>query len=446
MNQAKPEIPSVLLVDDGELRQMRSLIQEVGAAVTVEREMALTPANVAGHGVVVTTARTALHGRAPFEGMEPEDRPIWIVFHNQDFRPMRENLRAAGVDFLVNPNVDAETLRLLFLRVVHCGSDRRGTQRVPVGSELNCTIEGERLAVALLDFGTASGRIVAPGRIVPGSELVLELPPGICGSTAVRLAGRVERARVRPGRRGIETVAGVRFDDSYGRHGRALQAIESGRAVGVPVTPLHEDAYRVSVEGASEPVEEAEEETTTETLQTGAIAASESFARETPTAGTGEDAGEESIEALIGDLLEEIDPTSRPLAAGASKERRLLPRGEFQRRIQALQGRALDVMIGRDLSMGGLRIEPREDLSVGDILELAIPGPAREEPLIVRATVVRDGGEHGLGLAFDELPESDRRRLERLTLNLPGVNSLDSWGADADAVLLMRESGRDTQV
>ncbi len=46
--------------------------------------------------------------------------------------------------------------------------------------------------------------------------------------------------------------------------------------------------------------------------------------------------------------------------------------------------------MGRDLSMGGMRIEPHPGLEMGKTLRLAIYGAPREEPFIVRARVVRN--------------------------------------------------------
>jgi hypothetical protein len=82
------------------------------------------------------------------------------------------------------------------------------------------------------------------------------------------------------------------------------------------------------------------------------------------------------------------------------------------------------VLLGRDLSLGGMRVEASPGVGVGDALRLALYAAPREEPLVVRARVVRDDGADGLALAFEEVAPRDAGRLESVVAKLPAVEAL----------------------
>jgi hypothetical protein len=82
------------------------------------------------------------------------------------------------------------------------------------------------------------------------------------------------------------------------------------------------------------------------------------------------------------------------------------------------------VLIGRDLSAGGMRVDRQKDLDVGSRLRIALYDPAREAPVVVMATVLRDDGEHGLALRFDDLAPEIAQHLEQLVAALPPVERL----------------------
>jgi hypothetical protein len=109
-------------------------------------------------------------------------------------------------------------------------------------------------------------------------------------------------------------------------------------------------------------------------------------------------------------------------AAGA--ERRRSPRGVYSRRVPAFGERAMRVLVARDLSVGGLRVERLGGLSLGDRLHLAIYGRAGEDPTLVWATVARDDGPEGIALVFDEVPPQTAERIEKVLVDLPAVESL----------------------
>jgi hypothetical protein len=93
-----------------------------------------------------------------------------------------------------------------------------------------------------------------------------------------------------------------------------------------------------------------------------------------------------------------------------------------------------------DISVGGMRIEPVEGLSLDAKLNLAIQLSAREEPVVVEATVVRDDGENGLALRFDWVSPESKRRIERLLETLPAIEALHAEARRQGTILAQRLS------
>jgi hypothetical protein len=80
---------------------------------------------------------------------------------------------------------------------------------------------------------------------------------------------------------------------------------------------------------------------------------------------------------------------------------------------------ATRVLMGRDISVGGMRVDPNPALSLDDELQIAIHVRAREEPLVVTARVTRDDHKRGLVLRFRDLSDGDRRHLQQMIGWLP---------------------------
>ena len=79
------------------------------------------------------------------------------------------------------------------------------------------------------------------------------------------------------------------------------------------------------------------------------------------------------------------------------------------------------MLMGRDLSRGGMRVDPNPLLAVGMKLQLAVHAETREMPLILNAVVDRDDGERGLVLRFCDLSAELSRYLDYVIHALPLV-------------------------
>jgi hypothetical protein len=124
----------------------------------------------------------------------------------------------------------------------------------------------------------------------------------------------------------------------------------------------------------------------------------------------------------------------RPAAASAA-DRRSSARRSFARRVIALaDDDAPHVLIGRDLSLGGMSVEPGIALAAGQRLKLALHVRAGEVPLVVQAEVVRADGA-GSGLRFDALSEASRTHLAKMLDALPGLAAPSSAAGEERRVL-----------
>jgi hypothetical protein len=126
-------------------------------------------------------------------------------------------------------------------------------------------------------------------------------------------------------------------------------------------------------------------------------------------------------------------PASPPAAAPA--DRRSGPRLAYERHVIALGVEAARVLLGCDISAGGMRIQPHPDVAVGDELRIALHVRAHEKPLTVNARVIRDDGERGLVLAFHDLDEAAEIYLRRMVNFLPILAVRDEAGTAAGVVV-----------
>jgi len=126
-------------------------------------------------------------------------------------------------------------------------------------------------------------------------------------------------------------------------------------------------------------------------------------------------------------------------------ERRREKRAVFQRELVALDVGTEEVrlsLIGRDLSIGGMRVEPNPELEVDDQLRLAFYDCEEGDPLLLHAVVTRIDGRLGSCLRFIGLEPDARARLARAIVALPSIESVEgtdpegAWAAIGQVELL----------
>jgi PilZ domain-containing protein len=87
----------------------------------------------------------------------------------------------------------------------------------------------------------------------------------------------------------------------------------------------------------------------------------------------------------------------------------------------ALDEQAARVLLGRELSLGGMRVDRDALLRVGQNVRLALHVTSLDAPLVVTARVHRDEGARGMVLRFHALSRDDTQHLRALLDTAPAV-------------------------
>jgi hypothetical protein len=142
-------------------------------------------------------------------------------------------------------------------------------------------------------------------------------------------------------------------------------------------------------------------------------------------------------------------PTAKPAPAEPKRSYTRAPRAAYEGEV-LMFGDEDTVLLGRDLSRGGMRVERHPALQVNDSVRLAIEGAPNDEQLLVHARVRRDDGDQGFALQFESFESGCEEHIATLVESLPAIETLSGQqtGAGQGIVLsrmipsLLRLSGK----
>ena len=378
--------PTALLIDDGELDDVDLLLGELTDRVRLRGDESPDPWPWPSRLLVATPERVL-----SLDPPAPGCAHTTIVVAEGDSKLLHGREQPIGFDYVVRRPVHPEALRLLFLRALFSGSEQRGEPRLPLGYRITW-ISGCRLARAtLLDISLRGCRLQAVRQPSPGSGITLHLPRDLVGGLGLVLRGEVVRGGPQdyspsPG----TPVFGVSFQPLKERPRHSLSQLLSELALGPAV--FREDS-----------------------------------------------ASEASIDDGANDAVTTVADPADPVSQGppvAAPLHRLHRRGAFRREVTALDERAervLHVLVGRDLSAGGLLVERHPALAVGSELRLAIYGDSASDPLVVKAQVVRDYGDRGFGVRFEGVDPARAQELETIVRSVPAIEAVLAGDGDPES-------------
>ena len=361
-----------LLIDEGELDDVYALLETLGADPVRHQ-------TVDTHGftgweepprVVVASARRALQlsvgPNVATQGI------VTIAIVDTASQTVCGMLRRQGFRYVVRRPVHREALRLLLLRALFRGRERREAPRLPFGCEIGVRWGLRRKPATLLELSRTGCRLLTRDWHEPGDAIGLRIPAAVTGNRPLALSGRVVRSERRRGVEPEQRVAlALRFD-RLGDAARArIEALIAAHAWGPPA---------LGREGA----------------------------RLHPPSGA---------------------PSGRRAGGQARRERRWAPRARHREEVLALDfdlQRVRHALLGVDLSRTGIRVEPHPELAVGDRVKLAIYDAACVAALILPAEVTRDDGAQGMWLRFEPLDAEAARELERILERAPQVETSTS--------------------
>jgi hypothetical protein len=404
----------VLLLDDGDLFRIERMLSDFDVELEHLRGDVIREDLEGSPDVVIATVKRilALEGSVDLAGLP--GKPVWIAVHSQDFLPLRVRLRKLGVHFLVQSSVGSEALRLLLAHAVYRGSEKREGLRLPVGTPVKYRDAAENtFAAELLDLARDGCSLLSDHAPQPGSALSVRLPSKLAGGEELSLPGQIVRVELHAG--SGQSLVTVPFDEIAADAVEPLDAIHEGKVIGTVVTRLGDDLS----------------EATASTTVPG---------RRAP-----EPARERAPE-----------PAPEPPAGpDLPPHERFNRRVVYTRKVTALLGGGEFGILGRDLSIAGMRSEPLPEFPVGTELELAIYGPSGAEPVLVQAVVSRDDGPLGtaepvlvqavvsrddgpLGTVFrfESMARGDGPRLESIIAGKPEIRWLSNGEEDEPVVVL----------
>jgi hypothetical protein len=416
----------ILLVDDGELEGVARVLE--GLELPYERlRGGQIPQEVAPpRDLLIVTPRRIERVR---RGSPPESapgRPLRIIAVDEDSPAMRRQLRRAGLHLLVRLPAEDEIWRLLVSRALYEGRERREDPRVTVGSPVEVESGGEVARDAasaarktiLIDLSNRGCRLRTTETVSIGDPVAFSIPTERAEESGspegLSLRGRVRRLVCEPGT--SERTLAVVFDNDLPEPTRTrLTALINRWASG----PGSTERVAEPTPGPAIPACQLPSlpDLTLDDETDPPVHAGNEVCVELQRAGDGSEAA---------DRRESHEGTNR----------RRHSRARFESAFLAEAPTGPVVMIGRDLSAGGMRIERIEEFQPGDRFRLALHGPGPGEPFVVEAEVVRDEGPEGFALAFRGLDRETAAALEKLVACLPDVESLeDGEAAGLGAIL-----------
>ncbi len=358
---------SVLILDDGELDRVQALIERMPIDWLRCAEPDSGVALELPTDLIISSGPRAM--RMP--ALAGAGQPLWVCIYDQDFLPLRERLRDLGVHYLVSGELAPHAFELFLRQLLNRGQERRSVRRIPLQCDVQLAVGRDRGGARMLELSRESCLISARRPLTAGQPVSLRLPAEHMGDEDLEVSGSVIRAN---GVAGGSITAVIEFDTSKPRAIAHLQDLLSGSVLGTQVTPLREEPSVVSASSDAE-----------------SWVTSHGF--------------------------EAVQPDC---------ERRGATRHSYDRRVEAIrwQGESEPhALLAKDLSLTGLCVATSSPLPLRSQLGLALYGRVREEPLFVRAEVVRRDGEE-VGLRFVALSPGQLSALERLLAAAPTVEDL----------------------
>lgn len=391
---------SILLVDDGELDEVANVLESEGLAYERMRGGHI-PVDVAPpRDLLIVTPRRVERVRRGSPSAATPGRPLRIIAVQEDSPAMRRRLRRAGLHLLVRLPANAEIWRLLIARALYQGSERREDERVAVGSRVAIDADPNqsdaKLATILVDLSNRGCRLQTRENFSVGDPIAFALlADHEVGNNdqPITLRGIVRRIAYEAGS-DVCTLAVV-FDPDMPEESRTrLTGLINRWASGPDSLGEARNTMAPAIPACQLP--------------------------SLPEL-TLDDETDPPVPARTKIRVQLADVAGKP-----EPERRSRPRGRYESSIVAEGQDGPVVLIGRDLSASGMRIERIDLLKLGDRIRVALHGPVPGEPFVVQAEITRDDGDDGFALVFDGLDSATARDLEKLVACLPDIESLDA--------------------
>ena len=187
------ECPHAVILDDGELDDVRLMLVELGVPYAD-----VAPAGGEPERAVPLLISTPARARAHVAGEDGCRIPphyLHIVIWVGDGPVAGEALDDIPCDFVVQRPIEPAVLRLLTQRAGYGGPERRRMLRVAIGAPIGLRVGGQRREALLAQLSVGGCGLVADDPPEEGSSVTIEFPPELTAPRELRLHGRVLSAR-----------------------------------------------------------------------------------------------------------------------------------------------------------------------------------------------------------------------------------------------------------
>jgi hypothetical protein len=368
-----PENCGTLLVHDGELTDLHVLLEELGTPFRERLGALEADDHDAPWDLIVGTPQRMLALPSRPAGASQER----IAICDQDSRTLRDSLRRAGIDFMIRRPVHPAALRGLLLHALYSGPEKRRLRRASIGAPVRYRTGWRQHSAILADLSLGGCRLLTQQSARDNKRIRVLLPADIAGGRGLTLKARVLRTGASAGQPPDTTVLIAKFEGLGARAQKKLSAILKAYASG----PARLDRATAAQVASPPPAPSAIERH-----------------RPAPPA---------PPTLTVSEILRR------------SRDRRRQTRHAIDPLVIQLEDEAARVLVGRDISVGGMRVDPDRRLAVGQTLQIAIHVSGMDAPLLVTSQVHRDDGPDGLALRFVELSRETEDGLARAIEELP---------------------------
>jgi len=351
--------------------------------------------------VLVVTAEVAMSDPIPVD----TDMLVGIALCGDISETMRSQIRQQGFRYLLRSHVHPEALRMLLRYAVYAERDRRGRVRHPVGCEVSWRVGWKRSRGRLLDISRGGCCLLVETPPKVGARIAIKIPAETVGGSALKLRGKVLRSTPNAAHSGNErTALGVILDDITPAARKVLADLCERWSESPPMLPSGERPHSEAVTIDSRVAETSGSK---------------------PRSEAGQAQPETSSKASSTDSA-----ASKISHASSYRAIRSTRRGVFEKEVVQVdeESRVVQALLGRDLSIHGIRVVRQLGLVPGNKLRIALFDTSQQEPLILNAEVARDDGGSGLFLRFVDPSPQTAARIEGIVSRLPAVESIDPHG------------------
>jgi hypothetical protein len=304
-------------------------------------------------------------------------------------RTVRQVLARSGCDVVIGRPLHPAVFRLLVTHALYTGPERRLLRRAALAAPVKLRVGRRQREATLIQLSLRGCGLVSSQNAAIGDNVEVTLPSELTGGDPLTISCRVlgvgDASSV--GGRARDIAVGFRSTSPIVR--TLLQGVMERHSFGITTSPPRPKAKQRS---------------------------------------------QAKVQPIAETAVERADAADEPAAAGA--EERAGPRKLYSRRVLAAGGGGTRMLIGRDLSAGGMRVRPVPGLQLGDEFKLALYGGGDHAPLVLKAVVARDDGWEGLVLHFEDVGESLASQLESLVESLPATRAEKGVGAREPGVVV----------